>query len=291
MHQHTEDIKVNKTPIDIKLPGEEFEINADLRIADTEVKNLRPLLIFVHGFKGFKDWGGFPYAMERIAQFGFAVVSFNFTHDGVSKETPQDFSRLDMFAKNTFSRELDETGHVINHFYEHAEEYGIDRNKIGIIGHSRGGGIAILRSAEDTRIKALVTLASVSNFDRYPEERKKQWKATGYFDVLNTRTNQMMRMNAELLYDIENNKERLDILKAIGTLSIPVMIIHGKEDLAVSPDDAEALFENSDREQTQLHIIENTGHTFGVEHPFKGSTFQFDIVISLTADFMKKALS
>ena len=27
-----------------------------------------PLVIFLHGFKGFKDWGGFPYMLEKISE-------------------------------------------------------------------------------------------------------------------------------------------------------------------------------------------------------------------------------
>ncbi len=101
----------------------------------------------------------------------------------------------------------------------------------------------------------------------------------------------MMRMNVSLLDDIEKNHERLDILKAAGRLNKPYLIIHGKEDLAVKYTDAEKIYNASGKGYTKIHIIENTGHTFGVEHPFKGSTKAFDEVIELTAGFFKEKLA
>lgn len=98
----------------------------------------------------------------------------------------------------------------------------------------------------------------------------------------------MMRMNVSFLEDIEMNSKRLDITGAIRKLKIPAMIIHGKEDLAVRYSDALKLYENSDKELTELVLIENTGHTFGTEHPFKGTTRAFEEVIEKTVSFLKK---
>jgi len=99
-----------------------------------------------------------------------------------------------------------------------------------------------------------------------------------------------MKMNVTLLDDIENNSERLDIQNAARNLKIPYLIIHGKEDLAVKYTDAEKIYSAANKDQTKLVILENTGHTFGVEHPFKGSTNAFEEVIKLTAEFFKENL-
>ena len=137
----------------------------------------------------------------------------------------------------------------------------------------------------------MVTLASIAKFDRYTGEQKKRWREKGYIEIPNTRTNQMMRMNAELLNDIEENSGRLNILNAAAGLKKPYLIIHGKEDLAVKYTDAENIYSSSDPSLTELNIIENTGHTFGVEHPFKGSTKAFDEAIKLTTEFFAENLN
>lgn len=251
-----------------------------------------PFIIFAHGFKGFKDWGGFPYFCEKLAEKGFAVLSFNFSHNGVETTAPMEFTRLDLFAENTHSIELSDLDAVINFLPHLSEKHPgkFDIKKVGLIGHSRGGGLSVVTASEHPGIKALVTLASVGDFDRYTAEQKKRWREKGFIEIPNTRTNQMMRMNISLLDDIENNSERLSIVNAAAKLQIPWLIIHGKEDLAVKFTDAEKLFAASDKQKTELKIIGNTGHTFGVEHPFKGTTNAFEEVIDTTSDFFKKNL-
>jgi dienelactone hydrolase len=145
----------------------------------TALSGKQPLLIFSHGFKGFKDWGGFPYMMKKISSNGYNAVSFNFSYNGTDEKHPAEFSRLDLFAQNTFSRELDDLQAVLDYFYNSAEQFNIDRNRIALIGHSRGGGISIIKAGEDNRVKALITLSSVSYFDRYSEEHKRKWKDSG----------------------------------------------------------------------------------------------------------------
>lgn len=249
-----------------------------------------PLVIFAHGFKGFRNWGGFPYLMEKLAESGFAAVNFDFSQNGVAPERPMDFSRLDLFASNTHSAELDDLNTVTDHFYKNAEELGIDKNRIALIGHSRGGAAVILKASEDKRVKALVTLASIAEVDRYTNEQKERWRKNGYIEIPNARTGQMMRMNVSFLVDIETNAKRLDITRAMKELEIPALIIHGKEDLAVKYTDALKLHENSRKELTQLELINNTGHTFGIEHPFKGTTGAFETVIKKTVSFLNNNL-
>ncbi len=273
----------------IEIPGPEGSIiDTDIRTNHENISGA--LVIFAHGFKGFKDWGGFPYMMEKFADAGFVSASFNFTHNGVAKESPMEFTRLDLFAENTHTKELNDLQAVINYFYDNAEAYNIDRNKIALVGHSRGGGDVILKSAEDKRVKALATLASVATVNRYTDEQKKRWREKGFIEMPNARTGQLMRMNKTFLDDIEQNSEKLDITKAMAKLEIPALIIHGKEDLAVRYTDAEKLYENSNKSKTELYILENTGHTFGVEHPFKGTTKAFDEAIENAIMFLKKNL-
>ena len=241
-----------------------------------------PVLIFVHGFKGFKDWGSFPYMLEKISDGNIFTVSFNFSLNGTdnTKDNPVDFDRLDLFAKNTFSQELDDLGCVIDFLFEVKDEYNFDADKITLAGHSRGGGIAILKTAEDRRIKKLIALASVAEFNRYTEERKKRWKEEGYLEVLNTRTMQNMRMNYTLIEDLEKNYDRLNIQKAMKNITVPAVIIHGKQDMAVDYSDATLLYELSDKSRTKLILYENTGHTFGAVHPFKGTNANLEKVIN-----------
>lgn len=280
--------KINKVSLKIKNKTGD-DLITDFRFPESGTEKL-PLVILCHGFKGFKDWGCFPYMMERIAEEGNFAVSFNFSYNGTGENDfdQSDFTRLNLFAENTFSRELDDLGSIIDYLFENKDKNNYDTGNITLTGHSRGGGIAILRTAEDKRVSKLIVLSSVCNFDRYSDTLKNKWKEVGYFEVINSRTNQMMRMNYTLIEDLDKNKERLDIQKAISEITVPVMIIHGAQDITVDYSNAEDLYSRSDKEKTKLFLIENTGHTFGAVQPFEGTTKALEEVLTLTEDFLSK---
>jgi len=280
--------KINKVSLKIKNKTGD-DLITDFRFPESGKEKL-PLVILCHGFKGFKDWGCFPYMMDRIAEEGNFAVSFNFSYNGTGENDfdQSDFTRLELFAQNTFSRELDDLGSIIDYLFENKDKYNYDTANVTLTGHSRGGGIAILKTAEDKRISKLVVLSSVCNFDRYSDTLKKKWKEVGYFEVINSRTNQMMRLNYTLIEDLIKNKERLDIQKAISEITVPVMIIHGAQDITVDYSNAEDLYSRSDKEKTKLFLIENTGHTFGAVQPFEGTTKALEEVLTLIEDFLSK---
>jgi uncharacterized protein len=263
-------------------------INIDLRNPENTDSKF-PLLVFCHGFKGFKDWGCFPYMLDKIVSANIFTVSFNFSLNGVDneKDNPIDFERLDEFAKNTFSEELDDLGCVIDFLEKEKDKYNYIFESLILAGHSRGGGIAILKTAEDKRVKRLITLASVDEFNRYGEETKRMWKERGYIEALNTRTKQKMRMNVSLLEDLENNYSRLNIKEAMKKANVPTLIMHGTEDLAVEKSEAETLYNLCNKDITKLVILENTGHTFGAVHPFAGTTPHLEEVIEEIIKFSK----
>ncbi len=244
-------------------------VHGDVRYhADGDAK---PVVVFCHGFKGFKDWGPFPTWGRRLAEAGFVSVLFNFSYNGVAPDAPTAFTELDKFADNTYTRELDDLQSVIDAIEEGAlpgdAEY--DAVRIGLMGHSRGGGTAILQAARDARIQALATWSAVSGFvERFTDEQIDDWESQGYTEVLNSRTGQTMRLNRVLYDDARDHRGELDILDAASQIDVPWLIVHARDDEAVSFDEAEAL----DDAAAGTELLEaKGGHTFGGQHPFDGS--------------------
>lgn len=247
-------------------------------------------VFLIHGFKGFKDWGYGPYLCDLLAQNGFFSVGFNFSHNGIGEDLVN-FTELDEFADNTISLEIEELNEVIE-FYKNGGFGFLPQNpKIGIIGHSRGGAVSIVHCAEKQNVNALVLWSSVSYLDRYSERQKKEWINKGFFEVLNTRTNQLMRLNRVLLDDIIENKARFELKKRIAEISAPILIVHGDQDLAVPVKEAYELYQSSKKENTELFIVEKAGHTFDIVHPFQGSNEKFDSVVDRTLDFLNAKLT
>ena len=135
--------------------GRPFEADATYR-ADGRAK---PVLLFVHGFKGFKDWGHFPLLAAFFAGRGFVFVKLNLSHNGVVVGGTGDLEDLEAFGRNNFSIELDDIGQVIGALFSPGATpvpaAEVDLSRFFLAGHSRGGGLALLKAAEDPRVRAL----------------------------------------------------------------------------------------------------------------------------------------
>ncbi len=269
-------------------------LRADLRYIPTG--EAKPAIVFLHGFKGFKDWGPFPTMMEEFARAGFITLAFNFSHNGVGEDL-MNFTELDRFARNTFSRELDEVQSVVRALAAcegiPLEPRELDPNNVGILGHSRGAAMAILAGRHSKLVRAVAALSPVSTFERYSERHKERWRREGAFEVLNQRTLQVMRLDVTLLDDLEANAEKLSILKAAQELPIlgkPLMLVCGSEDLTTPLKETEAIAEAARGPLTEIHVIPHVGHTFNAVHPFKGMTPALEMVLAHAKQFFKKYL-
>ncbi len=233
-----------------------------------------PVLIYAHGFNGFKDWGNFDMIAEEFATAGFFFIKFNFSHNGTSVQHPDEFTNLDAFAENNYTKQLNDLATVCNWACSanNPFEQMIDKNNISLIGHSMGGGIAILYASEDDRIKKLITWASVSAcktpWGNWTEEKMLAWKKEGVAYYKNGRTGQQMPMNYQLYEDYLVNEDRLSIRKALLKIEIPMLICHGTEDPAVPVETAHLL--KAWKKSAKLFLTE-TDHVFGRKHPAQDS--------------------
>src|ERR1044072_99812 len=87
-------------------------ILADIFYLHTEQP--KPVIIYSHGFNGFKDWGNFDLIAGQFASAGFVFIKFNFSHNGTSPEQPEEFVDLEAYANNNYTTELDDLKTVID---------------------------------------------------------------------------------------------------------------------------------------------------------------------------------
>jgi dienelactone hydrolase len=251
------------------LDGALGPIAVDVRAGGRETP--RPAVVVLHGFKGFKDWGMFPPLADRLARAGFSAVSLNVSGAGVDDEGA--FSFPERFGRNTFSAELGDLGLAIDALA--AGALGVPApTSIGLLGHSRGGGVAILRAADDARVRALVTWASIATVRRWGPDVVAAWRTTGRQDVVNARTGEVLPLYTEVLDDIDAHAARLDIEAAAARVAAPWLIVHGTADEAVPVAEADRLA--AAQPGAVLERIDGAGHTFGARHPWAGSTPELD---------------
>lgn len=224
-----------------------------------------PVVIFAHGFKGFKDWGTHNLVAEYFAQKGFSYLKFNFSHNGTTPENPIDFADLGLFSDNTFTKEFYDLDQVIS-FACSGKEFPA-ANNVSLIGHSRGGGICIVQAANDPRVSKLITWASIASFSSlWKHEQLAEWREKGVIYTFNTRTKQNTPLKVNLLYDLEKHHKEYSILDAAARLDKPWLIIHGDEDENVPLTEAQRLQDQN--KNARFMIIPYANHVFGASHPY-----------------------
>ncbi|HXI14270.1 MAG TPA: alpha/beta fold hydrolase [Thermoanaerobaculia bacterium] len=255
---------------------EGLPIRATLTIPDRPCS----LVVVIHGFKGFQEWGFFPWISEQLASRGHAVCRFDMSRNGVA-EDPNTFERLDLFAGDTYSIQLADLRRVMNELDDRAALGELPRF---LLGHSRGGAIALLGGAIDSRLAGVITWASISTVDRWDEATKVEWRKSGSLEVLNQRTGQTMTLSTAVLDDYEANKSRLDVLRAASELEMPLLIVHGSLDDSVPPAEAGAIASNG--RDASVVLIQGTGHTFGAIHPLIHVPRPLQLAMTATAAFI-----
>lgn len=262
-------------------------ILADL--AYNENQTQKKVVVFCHGYKGYKDWGAWDLVAQHFAKRNFFFLKMNFSHNGGTVEQPIDFPDLEAFGQNNFIKELDDLNSVIDWvFAQDKLEKEINTREMSLIGHSRGGGIVLLKTARDDRIKNVISWAGVSDFaSRFPSgEVLDQWRKNGVAYVANGRTNQQMPHYFQFYTSFKENEASLNIRNAVNHLTVPYLILHGKKDETVPLKEAENL--NSWSDFAQLKVLDEANHTFGSSQPWKEAELPKDLktAVEYSLDFL-----
>lgn len=218
----------------------------------------RALVVIIHGFKGFKDWAFFPWLAEVLCDHGFAACRFNMSRSGVG-ESLDTFDRLDLFADDTYSVQLADVRKVTAFAQTQADLPTF------LLGHSRGGGVAILAASSIANLCGVVTWSAIARVDSWDEPLQAQWRRDGYYEVENSRTKQMMRISTRVLDDFEAHRTELDIVAAASRLEVPLLALHGGRDETV-PVAAASTLANAAPDASRI-IIGTASHTFNAIHP------------------------
>jgi dienelactone hydrolase len=253
----------------------------------------RAVVIYMHGFNGFKDWANLDLVAQQFADAGFCFLKFNASHNGTTPEHPEAFFDLEAYGNNNYSKELYDLNAVISFALSNGYPCAplINNNQVLLLGHSRGGGVVLLQAANDERVKGVATWASVNEsttpWGKWPQERLDQWKETGVDFYVNTRTGQKLPLYYQLYQDYLDNKERLDIMAAVSRLQKPLLICHGTQDEAVPPSAAYQLFNAATN--ASLFLLPSD-HVFKRKHPWVEDHLPADTqrVVDATISFFRQ---
>ena len=121
----------------------------------------------------------------------------------------------------------------------HCKQIGRGHGKLVVMGHSRGGGMAILGARQFQKaggsLSGVACWAPVSDvFARFPwGPALKDWEASDRLEVLNGRTGQTLVHPYAFFLDAKARESDLNIESAAKALTCPVLVVHGTDDAAV----------------------------------------------------------
>lgn len=233
----------------------------------TDSKAAQPIVVFVHGFKGFKDWGAFNYIANQMAAQGLAWCKFNFSRNGVSVAQPTEFVNPEAFGNNNYTIELAEIGLILDWVAKNASLYNINANHLFLVGHSRGATMSIIKAVEDDRVKGVVAWAPFFDMKaRFRPETIKKWEKEGVWWIAHKRTGQQLPLYPQFYEDFAINQHRFDMAEVCANYEKPLLMLHAKDDAAVEVSESQSFYKHISH--AILIETETGGHTFGVSHPF-----------------------
>lgn len=222
----------------------------------------KKLIVFSHGYMGYKDWGAWPLMEDFFVEKNFGFLKYNISHNGGTTEHGIDFHDLNAFSENSYSKELLDLELII----ELVNSEFPDLAALHLLGHSRGGGIVVLQSNHPkvTKIAALAPISDIGK--RFPiGSDLVDWQKDGIRYTTNSRTMQQMPHRYSQYEDFIENRDRLNIRKYAENSQVPICVIHGDADPSVNISEGGAIAEWAN---TALIRIPHEQHTFGASQPW-----------------------
>ena len=254
--------------------GNNIEITVnDLTVSyNDEGENGAPVIIFIHGFPFNKSmWDKQLKALKE----NYRVIAYDVRGHGNSDAGKGDFS-IELFANDLLS---------------FMDELKID--KAMLCGLSMGGYIALnavekypdrfdalilsdttciadTPEVKEKRMKAIESIKK-SGVEKYAEESIKNLFAP---ESLSTKKEEIaavremiVNTSKQSLYKtLQAFYKRKETCSKLHDISVPVLIVVGKEDKITPPEAAQMMHEKI--EDSILYIIEHAGHLSNIENPF-----------------------
>jgi pimeloyl-ACP methyl ester carboxylesterase len=216
-------------------------------------------LIIAHGFKGYKDYGLFPWLAEHAALAGARTHRFNFSHSGMlAGDGP--FERLDLFEAATWNTQVDDLQAVMA-FCKTPEIPTM------LLGHSRGGVASLLAVGRNAiSVEHVISLSAPATCNPFPEETQKILIQQGYIESPSSRTNQELRIGRCFLDEQIADPQGHDLLSLVKTIDVPITVVHGDEDETVLLSSGEAIANVA--KKAVFLPIHGGNHVFNTPNPF-----------------------
>lgn len=269
-----ETVSYEYTETAVTIRNGDHGIPAIVTIPQGAITQRFPAVVMLHGFGSNKDEAGNGYKLfaPELAKSGIASIRFDFIGSGDSKE---DYIHFD------FNSAVSDATAAAAYI---ASRSNINADKIGIMGWSLGGTIALLAAGRNSVYKSVATWAGTplpsmfaSDSSAY-ETAKKEGYALAAFD---------WREPLKLGIDAFEIALKTNVLSEFSQSRAPVLAINGGRDNIVFPENAGAIVNASPNSNSKTYIIEDADHTFNI---FSGDMTAFNDLCKSTLVWFLKTL-
>jgi dipeptidyl aminopeptidase/acylaminoacyl peptidase len=227
-----------------------------------------PVIMILHGFTGYKEEAHFEKLEEILVKNGFAVIRFDASGSGSSEGSFEKDYSMSNFLKD------------INSVYNYLQKLEfVNKDKIGIVGHSMGGLLSIAFASLNPEIYACVAISSpvILTETDWIKGAIERWEDLGWFYKKISRKDSDTRIPFSFITDAN----KFDALSYIKKLRCPFLTVLGLSDDVVSPGDSRRIFQaaNGPRELIEIE---------GMNHDYKQRPEIVRKVNIKVLDFLKK---
>lgn len=255
---------------DVRFKSDDVELAATFYAKDGN-KGRLPGIVLGHGFAGAR----YPKMATYLANLGYGVLSIDFRGYGLSGGVR---------GKVIPREQVNDFKNSVSYL---AQRDDIDPDRIGIIGSSLGGSIAIMAAAQDKRMKVCVSGCPIANGDstmrllydtqekfdkflKHAEEKRASGATIPRFEIV--MIPEPLRGNLPKNTPMEFYAETVDGFFSLNPKEVindiaprPVFIIHAKDDHVVPYQDSEELKQIAGH-QCELDLIDKGDHfIFGMD--------------------------
>lgn len=247
-------------------------------------EELFPLVVMAHGHGSTRnEAGGFTSVAENLASRGIASIRMDFPGCGDSTEPFTQNNLTNMLADVQASRDF-----AIG-------QPNIDESRVGLLGFSVGGRLALLLSEMDTSYAVISTWAPAGSNGQKSgvailggqatyDELKARAAAEG-FAPFTTAWGQDQQLSLQWFEDNEKSRPLDTIAKFTG----PLLVLHGDRDDVILPEVADAVVAAATNSSEVVHyVVMGAGHGLGL---FNDKPEFTEEAVNVTVDFLVKHLS
>lgn len=256
----------------IVIDAGDHKIPATLTLPAAPTDALLPAVVMCHGNGSNRHevGGGYDLLAAKLAEAGIASLRFDYIGNGDSETDYIEF---------THEKGVEDALKSVAYL---KGQPGVDPARVGIMGWSQGGGIALVAASRDHSLRSVVTWAGALYDGTIDEEAYAAALKDGHY-LAEYAWREPLKLSPAYFEVLKN----FIVADAVPLIKAPVLAINGALDDVVPPETAMEIEELATNAQSKFLLLDGADHVFNI---FTGDMTVFDRLMAHTVQWFKETL-